>query len=205
MVQLLNKSFQIGSIKIDVEKPFTWVSGYKMPIYNDNRKLLFYPIARKMVAEKFDYIIKKYDLEFDVIAGTATAGIPHATSLADHLEMPLVYVRTNQKRHGLNKIIEGADSLKGRRVLLIEDLISTGKSSENALQIIREHGGMVTDCLSIFNYQFIDSLTDCRIHTIMSYNDLHRYLSENNVLTEKQIEEFKEWHKAPFEWGNKFS
>ena len=204
MENLLNKSFSIGSIKIDVDNPFTWTSGYKMPIYNDNRKLLFHPIARKMVVEKFAYIIEKYDLEFDVIAGTATAGIPHATSLADYLEMPLIYVRTSQKKHGLNKIIEGADSLKNRKVLLIEDLISTGKSSENALQIIREHEGIVNDCLSIFNYQFIDSLTDCRIHTIMSYNDLHRHLTENNILTDKQRQEFEEWHKNPFEWGNKF-
>lgn len=203
MERLLNKSFEIGSIKIDVDNPFTWVSGYKMPIYNDNRMLLYYPDARKMVIEKFAYIIEKYDLDFDVIAGTATAGIPHATSLADFLNKPLTYVRTSQKKHGLNKIVEGTSSYKGMKVLLIEDLISTGKSSENALQIIREHDGIVTDCLSIFNYQFIDSLTDCRIHTVMSYNDLHRYLSENNILTDKQCIEFEGWHKNPFEWGNK--
>lgn len=203
MKELLKKSFEIGSIKVDIDNPFTWASGYRMPIYNDNRMLMFHPEVRKLIVTNFTSLIDKHGIEFDVIAGTATAGIPHATSLADYLGKPLTYVRTSQKDHGLHKVVEGVSSYEGKKVLLIEDLISTGKSSENALQVIREHCGVVTDCVAIFSYQFITSLTNCNIHTILSFADLKEHLKYNNLLTEVQSEEFEKWHTNPFTWGGK--
>lgn len=197
-MNLIEKSLEIGSIKVNILHPFTWTSGYKMPIYNDNRMLLFYPSARKMVVSGFVKFIRENDIDFDIIAGTATAGIPHATSLADYLEKPLIYIRTNKKAHGTSKTIEGANTLAGKKILLIEDLISTGKSSEYALQCIRAAGGQVEHCLSIFSYNFINTLPNCTIHSIIDYHQLYDFLKEEYP---NEIKKLEEWHTDPFNWG----
>lgn len=143
----------IKAIKLNTKEPFQWASGYRMPIYNDNRMFLFFPEYRKLITDGFKYIADK--IGFSVIAGTSTAGIAPATSLANRLEGPLVYIRDKPKDHGLKNQIEGIDSesdLGGHVIVVIEDLISTGGSSVKAVQAVRDAKGLCHHCLSIFNY-----------------------------------------------------
>jgi orotate phosphoribosyltransferase len=145
-------ALDIGAIKLSPQDPFTWASGYRNPIYNDNRLLLCDFEYRSLVTGGFEELVRREHIPFEVIAGTATAGVPWATSLADRLKMPLVYVREKPKTHGAGKQVEGV--LKpGQKVLLVEDLISTGKSSGAAAEAIRREGGVVNAIVSIFTYE----------------------------------------------------
>jgi len=225
--QLAAISLHIGAIKINPEKPFQWASGYFMPIYNDNRLLLRQPAHRKAVSEYFSDILRTYDIRPDVVAGTATAGIPHATTLADRLHVPLIYIRDKPKAHGLKNQIEGIpddQTLEGKTVLVIEDLVSTGGSSAKAVQAVRDAKGTVEHCLSIFNYGFNEAqemfegkreyqtgenspgpkLTPCKLHSILKYDMLLSVALETGTIKEKQISVLKEWRENPFEWGNKY-
>ena len=141
-------ALEVGAIRINVQQPFTWASGYKMPIYNDNRLLLGNAQNRALVTKGFQDLLKKNTTEVEVIAGTATAGIPHATTLADLLQVPLVYVRSRAKSHGMGNKIEGILK-KNQKVLVIEDLISTGGSAVNAVTTVREAGGIVDHCFDL--------------------------------------------------------
>ncbi|MBT6661576.1 MAG: orotate phosphoribosyltransferase, partial [Nitrospina sp.] len=146
-------SLETGAIKLEPETPFLWASGYYMPIYNDNRLLLGSSKHRQLIAEGFKDIIISKNIEVDVIAGTATAGIPPATSLANLLGAPLIYARSNQKEHGMKNQIEGI-LRENQKVVVVEDLISTGGSALKAVSAIRKAGGNVDHCLSIFSYGF---------------------------------------------------
>ena len=153
--RLAEISLEMGAIKLQPNDPFLWASGYRMPIYNDNRMLLSSSEARRLVAEGFLDILQQEEIDFEVIAGTSTAGIPHSTTLADMLGTPLTYVRTKAKDHGMGNQIEGLGgdrSYHNRKVVLIEDLISTGGSSIKAVQAVREAEGDITWCLAIFSY-----------------------------------------------------
>ncbi len=154
--EIATKALKMEAIKLSPKDPFRWASGYRMPIYNDNRRLLADSEARKIIAKGFKELIEAINLSFSVIAGTSTAGIPHATTLSDVLNLPLIYVRSSGKEHGMKNKIEGIGpslSLEGKNVLLIEDLVSTGGSSIAAVQALREEGANVPYCLSIFTYQ----------------------------------------------------
>ncbi|MDD3456903.1 orotate phosphoribosyltransferase, partial [Sphaerochaeta sp.] len=154
---LASMALDLGAIKLQVQQPFTWASGYRMPIYNDNRRLLASAKARSLVCDAFAEMLDCLAFDADNIAGTATAGIPHATTLADRLGKPLSYVRSSGKDHGLGQQIEGlgqSGSYEGARVLLIEDLISTGGSSIKAVEAIVKAGGVCPYTLAIFTYGF---------------------------------------------------
>lgn len=140
----------IDAVKLSPEEPFTWASGIKSPIYCDNRQILGDVEAHRKVIELFTQLLSKFD-EADVIVGTATAGIPHATLIADRLNKPSAYVRGSKKAHGTARQIEGA-SVNGRRVVVIEDLISTGGSSLNAVEALRADGAEVIGVAAIFSY-----------------------------------------------------
>jgi len=206
-------SLSIGSIKLRPNDPFTWASGYRMPIYNDNRMLLYYPEYRGLVVNGFKEIIDKENIEFDVIAGTSTAGIPHATILADLLNKPLIYIRDKPKDHGLKNQIEGLDAdkdLAGKKVIVIEDLISTGGSSAKAVQAVRDAKGEVEYCLSIFSYGLDKAKTEfdilsekTKVRSILTYDVLLETAKEINYLTPIQIELLADWRKDPFNWGEK--
>src|SRR6056297_1491240 len=186
-IELAKAGLSIGSIRLRPEHPFRWASGYYMPIYNDNRILLSSWKFRALVASGFDDIIRENKLHFDIIAGTATAGIPHATTLADRLQHPLVYVRGSSKGHGLQNRIEGIGSpeeLSGRKVLLIEDLISTGGSSIDAVNALRQTGAEVDTCLPILEY---DQLIDIA--------------RQNGYVSKQDQESLLEWRASPFAWG----
>lgn len=199
-------ALKIGAIKINPEHPFTWASGYKMPIYNDNRLLLCKSDYRMLVAEGFQTILAKGKIAVDVIAGTATAGIPPATTLANLMKTPLVYVRSAAKTHGMQNQVEGLLE-KGQKVVVIEDLVSTGESVVKTVQAIRSAGGIVDHCLCIFSYGFEKSTVlfqqaNCRLHSLLTYPDLVKYAVETASITPEQNKLLDAWYKNPFEWDN---
>lgn len=167
---------QFSAISLRPRKPFTWASGLRSPIYCDNRILLSYPKSRSAIIDGFVRLIRKSKIRFDAIAGIATAGIPHAALVADRLKKPLLYVRSAPKAHGKGNQIEGRFD-RGSRILVIEDLVSTGKSSLEAVSALKKAGARVTDCLAIFSYGFPESETafrrsKCRLRVLTKLDDL---------------------------------
>jgi len=198
-------SLEIGAIKINLNEPFKWASGYYMPIYNDNRMLLMNHKFRETIANGFEKLIKSENLEYDAIAGTSTAGISPATTLADRLRCPLIYVREKPKDHGLKKQIEGK-LYENEKAILIEDLISTGTSSINAVEGIRNSRGIVKYCLSIFNYGFDEAKklfekNSCKTRSLLNYNELLKVAKEENYIHNTQLKSLAEWRKNPWNWG----
>lgn len=175
-----------------------------MPIYNDNRLLLGNPAHRILVAKGFQELIKNCSTKFEVVAGTATAGIPHATTLADILQLPLIYVRSASKSHGMGNQIEGPLK-KNQQVLVIEDLVSTGGSATNAVTAIRKAGGIVNQCFSIFSYGFTEA-TDkfnnisCESHSILKFPQLLEVALSTHNLSSKDIEVLRSWQENSFKW-----
>lgn len=211
--KLANIALDFGAIKLQTEDPFTWASGYRMPIYNDNRRLLASPEARALICEAFSEMIECLDFEIDNIAGTSTAGIPHATTLADKMQKPLSYVRSGSKDHGMHQQIEGlgdSHSYEGKNVLLIEDLISTGGSSIKAVKAIVEAGGNCPYTLAIFTYgldaskkAFDDLNPACKAYTILDYDVMVKQAFERGYVDEKGAKALSEWREDPFGWGEK--
>ena len=176
-----------------------------MPIYNDNRLLLGSAGHRALITQGFQDLLKKCTAKVEVIAGTATAGIPHATTLADLLQLPLIYVRSAAKTHGMGNRIEGP-LRQNQQVLVIEDLVSTGESAAKAVTAIREAGGIVNHCFSIFSYGLTEA-TDkfksisCEIHSILDFSELLKVALFTQNLTTSDIETLRSWQKAPFKWA----
>lgn len=165
-----------GSVTLSPQKPFTWASGIKSPIYCDNRLLLSFPKIRGEVIKEFEGLIKKGKIRYDAIAGIATAGIPHASILADRLKKPLLYVRPQSKGHGKKNQIEGRLE-KGSRVLVIEDLVSTAQSCLAAVTALRKAGAIVRHCLAIFSYglpvaQKAFEKARCQLYTLTNLETL---------------------------------
>ena len=221
---LANISLSIGAIKLSPDKPFLWASGYYMPIYNDNRMLLGSAGHRRLIADSFMNIITQEGIDFKIIVGTSTAGIPHATTLADRMDSPLIYVRDKPKDHGMRNQIEGIDAeknLERKRVILIEDLISTGGSSAAAVHAIRQANGTIDDCLSIFNYGLDAAVrmfdgrepfdkerklkleTPCNVYSILDYNTLLEVAKKSGYVNESQIKMLQEWRESPLKWGER--
>jgi orotate phosphoribosyltransferase len=209
--EIAKAGLDINAIKLRPDDPFTWASGYRMPIYNDNRMFLFFPEHRKLIREGFINLVK--DIPYEVIAGTSTSGIPPATTLADSLGKPMIYVRDKPKDHGLKNQIEGIDAeydLQRRKVVLIEDLISTGGSSARAVQAIRDANGECNYCVSIFNYgldkavQAFDNLDPrCEVRSLLTYDTLLEVAKETGYINDQQEKMLAEWRANPFEWGEK--
>jgi orotate phosphoribosyltransferase len=206
--KIANKLLEIKAIKLQPKNPFTWASGLKSPIYCDNRVLLSYPDIRNMV--KYAFVEKTKIFEpFDVIAGVATAGIAHGALLADATDKPFIYVRSKPKAHGMQNLIEGYLP-ENSRVLVIEDLISTGKSSIAACEALENEGAEVIGVLAIFSYGLqsakdIFTRKSIPMDTLSNYRNL---LSEANRLDyisdeEKQI--LESWNKNPEKWAKQFN
>ncbi len=209
--QLVDIALELGAIKLQVNNPFTWASGFRMPIYNDNRKFLADAKARALIATAFEQIATALDFNPDNIAGTATAGIPHATTLADKMGKSLTYVRSTSKDHGMNQKIEGlgsSGSYEGAKVLLIEDLISTGGSSIKAVKAIVDADGLCPYTLAIFTYGLDASLDAfnsldpaCEAITILDYDTMVKRALRIKYINEEDADALREWREAPFEWG----
>jgi len=196
---------QIKAVKLQPEKPFTWASGLKSPIYCDNRKTLSYPKIRTYIRQHFVEVINEHFPKPDVIAGVATGGIAIGALVAQELGLPFVYVRSEAKKHGLTNMIEG-EIEKGQSVVVIEDLISTGGSSLKAIEALREKGCIVKGMVAIFTYGFDEAEQNfknakCRVETLTNYNTLINAALEKEYITEKDVKKLREWRVNPSAWG----
>jgi orotate phosphoribosyltransferase len=196
---------QINAIIFNPANPFLWSSGWKSPIYCDNRKTLSYPEIRNFLKKSFASSIKNNYPQAEVIAGVATGAIAIGALTADELGLPFVYVRSKSKGHGLENMIEG-DLRKGQKVVVIEDLVSTGKSSISAVHALRKAGAEVLGMNAIFSYGFdIASKNflsaDCPLHTLTNYETMIDIAVKEGYLEEKDIESLTEWRKDPSNWG----
>ena len=203
-LELLNDLIKINSIKINLKKSFSWASGWKSPFYFDNRISLSYPIIRKEITERLVEIIKVNFSDVEIIAGVATAGIPQGALVAEKLNLPFAYVRSKPKSHGMKNMIEGKIE-KGKNILLIEDLISTGGSSIKAVKAVRDTGSNVIGVLSIFNYGFKVSEVNfknikCKTESIFSYNDLLTIAHKNEYIEDQDLEKLRGWRDNPENW-----
>ena len=203
-LELLNDLIKINSIKINLKNSFSWASGWKSPFYFDNRISLSYPIIRKEITERLVDIIKVNFSDVEIIAGVATAGIPQGALVAEKLNLPFAYVRSKPKSHGMKNMIEGKIE-KGKNVLLIEDLISTGGSSIKAVKAVRDTGSNVIGVLSIFNYGFKVSEVNfknikCKTESIFSYNDLLTIAHKNEYIEDQDLEKLRGWRDNPENW-----
>ncbi|RXT15034.1 orotate phosphoribosyltransferase [Ammoniphilus sp. CFH 90114] len=199
--QIAKQLLEIGAVHLRPDNPFTWTSGLRSPIYCDNRMTMSYPEVRASVARAFAELVREKYPEAEVIAGTATAGIPHAAWVANELELPMIYVRDKAKGHGRNNQIEGV-LREGQKVVVIEDLISTGGSSIKAADAVKEAGGQVLSVLAIFSYQFDKAekaFSDAGypMDTISNYTALLEQAKEQGILQEEQVTELAGWRLNP--------
>lgn len=191
----------IKAVKLNVKEYFTWASGWKSPIYCDNRKILAYPDARKAVCKGFTSLIKVYYPDAEVIAGVATGAIAHGILVAEELNLPFAYVRATAKSHGLENLIEG-DMPEKSKVVVIEDLISTGGSSIAAVKALRQANAEVLGLVAIFSYEFdtakqnFDS-AKCDFHTLSNYSTLLNEAVASNYIEEKDLELLRKWRETP--------
>ena len=200
---------QIKAIKLQPNNPFTWASGLKSPIYCDNRITLSYPSVRTYLRQKLTELIQEEYGPAGVIAGVATAGIPQGVLVAQELGLPFIYVRASAKEHGTGKLIEGEIN-PGQRVVLVEDLISTGKSSIQAIDTLRDAGYEVAGLAAIFSYGFnvaTENFTNakCKFKTLSNYPALIQYAAEHNYITEADLRLLSEWSANPQEWGKEIA
>jgi len=199
--QIASQLLEIGAVHLRPDEPFTWTSGIKSPIYCDNRITMSYPTVRKMIAQSFADMIRERYADVEVIAGTATAGIPHAAWVADLLNLPMIYVRDKAKAHGRQNQIEGKLD-QGQKVVVIEDLISTGGSSLKAAQAVQAEGGNVLGVAAIFSYQFQtaeDLFAGAKVpfSTLSNYTALLSVAREQGIIDEAKEQLLSEWRKAP--------
>ncbi len=196
---------QIKAIKLQPANPFTWASGWISPIYCDNRKTLSYPEVRDFIKIQFSRLILEMYPDVEVVAGVATGAIAQGALVADELNKPFVYVRSSPKGHGLENLVEG-DLKPGQKVVVIEDLISTGGSSLKAVEALRNSGAEVLGMLAIFTYGFnvaTESFANANVEitTLSSYQKLIDYALTSGYVTEEQSKTLGEWRKDPATWN----
>ncbi|MEY3679192.1 MAG: hypothetical protein RI924_1333 [Bacteroidota bacterium] len=196
---------QIKAIKLQATNPFTWASGWKSPIYCDNRITLSHPTIRTYIRQKLSISIQEEFGTVDAIAGVATAGIPQGVLVAQELGLPFIYVRSKAKEHGTGSLIEG-EVKEGQRIVVIEDLISTGKSSLQAVQALRDAGCIVAGLAAIFTYGFDQAEENfkqakCPYFTLSNYSALISYAAEHRMIGEAEIALLEKWRENPSEWG----
>ena len=203
---LANFLLQIKAIKLNPASPFTWASGLKSPIYCDNRITLSYPNIRTFIREAFVRMCTERYGKPELIAGVATGGIPQGALVAQELGLPFCYVRSEAKSHGLNNQVEGIVP-QGASVVVIEDLVSTGKSSLAAVEALREKGANVKGMMAIFTYQ-LDAAAEafkkagCELVTISNYEALIQKAVEENYVSDDQMQSLMEWRKSPQKWSD---
>lgn len=196
---------KINAIKLRPNDPFTWASGWKSPIYCDNRKTLSYPETRTIVRDEFVKTVKTLYPDVEVIAGVATGAIAQGALVAQELGLPFIYVRSSPKDHGMGNLIEG-DLKAGSKVVVIEDLISTGGSSLKAVEAVRDAGAEVLGMVAIFTYGFPVSENAFKEHnvkltTLSNYNAMLETALSINYIKHEQMDTLKEWRKNPDTWG----
>jgi orotate phosphoribosyltransferase len=203
--QVAEKLLQIQAIKLSPQQPFTWASGWKSPIYCDNRKVLSYPYIRDYVKSELSNLVFEKFPDAAMVAGVATAGIPHAALIADQLKLPMIYVRSKPKGHGMGNQIEGVIQ-EGQPIVVVEDLVSTGKSSLEAVQAIRDAGGLVMGMVSIFTYGFeaaVQAFEAAQVpyFSLSNYDAMIGLAVEKGQVSEADYELLKSWRQDPANWG----
>lgn len=198
---------EIEAVALRPHEPFTWTSGIKSPIYCDNRLTMSYPAVRDLIAESFASIIREFFPETEVIAGTATAGIPHAAFVSQKLGLPMAYIRDKAKGHGKENQIEGLIK-PGQKVIVIEDLISTGGSSLKAALAVQEAGAEPLAVLAIFSYQLDKAASafaeaGVQLQTLSNYSALIETAVERGTIKAEDLELLNSWRKDPVSFGVK--
>jgi orotate phosphoribosyltransferase len=195
---------QVGAVKLSPEIPYTWASGWRSPIYCDNRRVLSFPYDRDFIKSELCSVIFELFPEAEALAGVATAGIAWGAMAADQLKLPFLYVRPKPKEHGMGNQIEGV-VVKGQKVLVIEDLVSTGKSSLQVCGVLAEAGIEVIGMVSIFNYGFPEAAeafdkAGIKLHSLTSYPVLIELALENSTINAEQINTLLKWRESPSTW-----
>jgi orotate phosphoribosyltransferase len=203
-LQVAEKLLQINAIKLNLADPYTWASGWRSPIYCDNRKVLSYPQVREFIKSEMSNIVFQQFTDAEVVAGVATAGIPHGALIADQIKLPFIYVRSAPKGHGLGNQIEGVFT-PGQKVIVIEDLISTGKSSMQVVDVLRAAGADVIGMVAIFTYGFAEATqlfatNNVPLVTLSNYESLLQLAIEKNMFTATEIETLQNWRTNPSVW-----
>jgi orotate phosphoribosyltransferase len=196
---------EINAVKLSPNAPFTWTSGWKSPIYSDNRLSLSHPHVRNFIKTSLGELVKSEFPEAQAIIGVATAGIAPGALVADEVNLPFGYVRSEAKKHGMGKQVEG-DIKPGQKVVVVEDLVSTGKSSLQAIQSLREFGCEVLGMVSIFTYGFDAAKlafdeAQCPYFSLSNYNVLVEVAASKNLIEPEQMSVLAEWRKNPDTWG----
>lgn len=202
---LAENLLQIKAIKLNVAKPFTWASGIISPIYCDNRLTLSYPKLRTYIRQQLVELINENYGNVDVIAGVATGAIAQGALVAQDMGLPFVYIRSSEKKHGLTNTIEGRVE-SGQSVVVVEDLVSTGKSSLNAVEALREAGCNVKGMVAIFTYNLNAAKTNfekakCDLSTLTDYDILMEKAIEQKYIKETDLESLIKWRENPQKWG----
>lgn len=197
---------EIKAIKLQPANPFTWASGLRSPIYCDNRIALSFPEKRTYIKDQLVKAVKTHFADAEAVAGVATAGIPQGALIADALNLPFAYVRSSAKAHGMTNKIEGKIE-PGQKVVVVEDLISTGKSSLNAVDAIKNAGGVVIGMIAIFSYdlevaQKNFESKDCKLITLSDYNIMIEKAVADNYVGDNDKEKLLEWRKNPQAWSD---
>jgi orotate phosphoribosyltransferase len=199
-----DKLLQIEAIKLSPEQPYTWASGWRSPIYCDNRKVLSHPYIREYIKSELCNVVFEKFPEAELIAGVATAGIAWGAMVSDQLKLPFIYVRPKPKEHGLGNQIEGAYSA-GQKVVVLEDLVSTGKSSLQVVEVLKNSGLEVIGMVSIFNYRF-DVATEAfekanvTLFSLTDYPTLLESAKSKGIVAEDQQEVLLKWRQDPANW-----
>ncbi|VAW20155.1 Orotate phosphoribosyltransferase [hydrothermal vent metagenome] len=204
-IEVARRLLQINTIKIQPSSPFTWASGWKAPIYCDNRKILSYPEIRTFICTQFVRIIKEKYPGAEVIAGVATGAIAHGVLVAEKLGLPFIYVRSKPKGHGLENLVEG-DLKPGQKVVIIEDLVSTGTSSLKAAEAVDNFGGDVLGMVAIFTYNFPLAKENFKnagieLTALSRYQNLIDLALKDGEITESEVKNLNSWREDPAHWG----
>jgi len=201
--ELAQKLLQIKAIKLSPSEPFTWASGIKSPIYCDNRVTLSYPEIRTFVKIALSTLSEQLE-DYDTVAGVATAGIAHGALIADYIKKPFIYVRSKAKDHGRENLIEG-DFSRAKKVLVVEDLISTGGSSIQAVEALRAEGIEVVGVIALFSYEFEKAkknfeAANCPYLTVSGYSTMLTQAKKTNYITDEEYATLQDWSKDPSGW-----
>lgn len=199
------KLLKVKAVKLQPSNPFTWASGWKSPIYCDNRKTLSYPSVRNFIKIELARTVMEQFPDVEAVAGVATGAIAQGALVADQIGLPFAYVRSAPKDHGLENLIEG-DLRPGQKVVVIEDLISTGGSSLKAVEALRKHGCEVVGMVAIFTYDFAVANqrfkdANVRLLTLSNYNAVVEEALNISYIAENEVETLKEWRNNPAKWG----
>lgn len=202
---IAQRLLEVEAVKLQPQKPFTWASGWKSPIYCDNRKTLSFPSLRSLIKLELARVIAEQYPEAEAIAGVATGAIAQGALVADLLGLPFSYIRSAPKDHGMENLIEG-ELAKGSKVVIVEDLISTGGSSLKAVEAARKHGAEVLGMVAIYTHGFPDAVSNfeaagVKLTTLSDYNAVLSKARETGYISEQEEQVLIEWRKSPSTWG----